>query len=113
MADRLSSSRIGRAARIGGLAAGAAGRSISGRATTVGRSEEAKAEANRKAVLETAERMVTVLGSMRGAAMKIGQTLSVIDIGAGRRGAVARSSRPSWPGSSTWRPPWSSPTCAR
>ena len=52
-----------------------------GKASTVGRSEEAKAEANRKAVLETAERMVTVLGSMRGAAMKIGQTLSVIDLG--------------------------------
>ena len=83
MADRLSSSRFGRAARLSGLAAGAAGRSIGGRATTVGRSDEAKAEANRKAVLETAERMVTVLGSMRGAAMKIGQTLSVIDLGLG------------------------------
>ena len=81
MADRLSSSRFGRAAKLGGLAAGAAGRTISGKAGTVGRSEEAKAEANRKAVLETAERMVTVLGSMRGAAMKIGQTLSVIDLG--------------------------------
>ena len=81
MADRLSSSRVGRAARIGGLAAGAAGRTITGRASTVGRSEEAKSDANRKAVLETAERMVTVLGSMRGAAMKIGQTLSVIDLG--------------------------------
>ncbi len=81
MADRLSSSRFGRAAKLGGLAAGAAGRTLTGKAGTVGRSEEAKAEANRKAVLETAERMVTVLGSMRGAAMKIGQTLSVIDLG--------------------------------
>ena len=31
--------------------------------------------------METADRLVTVLGSMKGAAMKLGQTFSVIDVG--------------------------------
>jgi predicted unusual protein kinase regulating ubiquinone biosynthesis (AarF/ABC1/UbiB family) len=77
----IGNSRIGRAARIGGLAAGAARRNLGARAANTMRSDEDAKAANRKAVLETADRMVTVLGSMRGAAMKIGQTLSVIDVG--------------------------------
>ena len=81
MADRMNTSRLGRAARLGGLAAGSAARNVGARASTVGRSDEAKAAANKKAALETAERMVDVLGTMRGAAMKIGQTLSVVDVG--------------------------------
>ncbi|WP_354698934.1 hypothetical protein DSM112329_04633 [Paraconexibacter sp. AEG42_29] len=81
MADRLNSSRLGRAARLGGLAAGTAVRKAGTRTANVARSEEAREAANRKAALETAERMVTVLGSMRGAAVKIGQSLSVVDIG--------------------------------
>jgi predicted unusual protein kinase regulating ubiquinone biosynthesis (AarF/ABC1/UbiB family) len=77
----IADSRFGRAARIGGLAAGAARRNLTARAAGSVQSEEKRKAANRKAVLETADRMVTVLGSMRGAAMKIGQTLSVIDVG--------------------------------
>jgi predicted unusual protein kinase regulating ubiquinone biosynthesis (AarF/ABC1/UbiB family) len=79
--NRLNSSRIGRAARIGGLAAGHAARSAGTKARTLGRSDEAKLEAEGKALLETADRIVTVLGSMKGAAMKLGQTFSVLDPG--------------------------------
>ena len=78
---RLNTSRLGRAAKLGGLAAGATARQLSTRATNVARSDERAAAANRRAAMETADRMVTVLGTMRGAAMKIGQTLSVIDVG--------------------------------
>ncbi|MBJ7332192.1 MAG: AarF/ABC1/UbiB kinase family protein [Solirubrobacteraceae bacterium] len=82
MARGLNTSRFGRAAKLGGLAAGAGARQLGTKAANVVRDEDASAAANKRAALETADRMVTVLGTMRGAAMKIGQTLSVIDIGA-------------------------------
>jgi predicted unusual protein kinase regulating ubiquinone biosynthesis (AarF/ABC1/UbiB family) len=71
----VNQSRLGRAARLGGVAAGHAARA--GRAK-LSRDEDAQG----KALLETADRLVSVLGNMKGAAMKIGQTLSVIDVGA-------------------------------
>ena len=45
------------------------------------RDEERRAEAIKRSHMETADRLVTVLGSMKGAAMKLGQTFSVIDVG--------------------------------
>jgi predicted unusual protein kinase regulating ubiquinone biosynthesis (AarF/ABC1/UbiB family) len=78
---RLNRSRLGRAARLGGLAAGHAARAGRTRAANLTRSEEERLEAEGRQFLETADRIVTVLGSMKGAAMKIGQTLSVIDPG--------------------------------
>ena len=78
---RINTSRVGRAARLGGVAAGYTARTLGARATTVGRTpEEAQAAIGRQHV-ETARKMVKVLGSMRGAAMKIGQTLSAVDVG--------------------------------
>jgi predicted unusual protein kinase regulating ubiquinone biosynthesis (AarF/ABC1/UbiB family) len=71
----VNQSRLGRAARLGGVAAGHAARA--GRAR-LSRDEDAQG----KALLETTDRLVAVLGNMKGAAMKIGQTLSVIDVGA-------------------------------
>ena len=78
---KMSTSRIGRVARLGGLAAGAATRTLGTKAANTVRSDEKAQEANRRAAMRTADQMVTVLGSMRGAAMKVGQTLSVIDMG--------------------------------
>ncbi len=80
--SRITTSRFGRVAKLGGLAAGAATRTLGAKAAGAVLSEEKAAAANRRAAMQTADRMVTVLGSMRGAAMKIGQTLSVLDIGA-------------------------------
>jgi predicted unusual protein kinase regulating ubiquinone biosynthesis (AarF/ABC1/UbiB family) len=71
-------SRFGRAAKLGGLAAGHAAR-MGG--TKLTRSPEKRAQKEAEAFLETADRIVTVLGTMKGAAMKIGQTLSVLDVG--------------------------------
>ena len=78
---RVSRSRLGRASKLGGVAAGHAARALGTRAANLGRSEEASQQAVGRQHLETADRIVKVLGSMKGAAMKIGQTFSVIDVG--------------------------------
>lgn len=46
----------------------------------IGRSHDAKVRISEKAAIQAAEQLVTVLGSMKGAAMKLGQMLSVIDL---------------------------------
>jgi predicted unusual protein kinase regulating ubiquinone biosynthesis (AarF/ABC1/UbiB family) len=79
--NRLNKSRIGRAGRIGGMAAGAAVRQLGTRAANTMRSEEEAQEAIGRQALEMADRIVKVLGGMKGAAMKVGQTLSVLDPG--------------------------------
>src|ERR1700722_8832309 len=82
MADnRLNTSRFGRATRLGGLAAGVAMRQLGTRAANTVRSDEDAEEALGREALEMADRVVTVLGTMKGAAMKVGQTLSVLDPG--------------------------------
>ena len=45
------------------------------------RTDEAAEAAVMRQTMETADRLVTVLGTMKGAAMKLGQTFSVIDAG--------------------------------
>lgn len=68
-----------RAASIAGAAAGVAARNATAKAVS-GRSEARRAAAARQQ-LKAAETLVRVLGGMRGAAMKIGQTLSTVDLG--------------------------------
>ncbi len=68
-----------RAASIAGVAANVAARSATAKAVS-GRSEARQAAAARQQ-LKSAEALVKVLGNMRGAAMKIGQTLSTVDLG--------------------------------
>jgi predicted unusual protein kinase regulating ubiquinone biosynthesis (AarF/ABC1/UbiB family) len=65
-----------------GTAAGVAAREAAARAMLVGGrdSEASRARASRQQ-LKSAEALVKVLGSMRGAAMKVGQTLSAVDLG--------------------------------
>ncbi len=46
----------------------------------IGRSEELRERISEKRSLQAADQLVTVLGSMKGAAMKLGQMLSVIDL---------------------------------
>ncbi|MDT5067328.1 MAG: hypothetical protein QOK02_3483, partial [Mycobacterium sp.] len=45
-----------------------------------GRSTETKARISEKAAIQAADQLVQVLGSMKGAAMKLGQMLSVLDL---------------------------------
>ena len=79
--DKLPTGRVARLARVGGTAAGQAVKRAGTRAANVARSEEAATAAMDKRQLEAAEQIVTVLGGMKGAAMKIGQVLSFVDLG--------------------------------
>lgn len=51
------------------------------RAANIGRGEDAAQEASARRQLETAKQIVAALGTMKGAAMKLGQTLSFLDVG--------------------------------
>src|ERR1700743_3871379 len=83
MADgsKIPTSRVARTARIGQLAAGQAVRQASTTATNLLRSQEGKDAALERRHLEAAEQIVTALGTMKGAAMKLGQTMSFLDLG--------------------------------
>lgn len=80
-AGRIPTSRWARAAKIGTLAATQGARQAATRAANRTRSEEAAQAAMAKRQIETAEQIVTALGTMKGAAMKVGQVLSFLDLG--------------------------------
>jgi predicted unusual protein kinase regulating ubiquinone biosynthesis (AarF/ABC1/UbiB family) len=79
--DKIPTSRTRRTAKIGGLAAGQAIRQAGTMAANVGRSPERRKVALEKRHIEAAEQIVAALGTMKGAAMKIGQVMSFLDIG--------------------------------
>ena len=81
MADRVPTGRLGRLARVGAAAAGQAVRQAGTRTANITRSEERAEAAMERRQLEAAEQIVTVLGGMKGAAMKLGQVLSFVDLG--------------------------------
>jgi predicted unusual protein kinase regulating ubiquinone biosynthesis (AarF/ABC1/UbiB family) len=84
--DRIRSTRVGRAAKITGMAAGVAAREASARALTKRRPEAATRQQ-----LKAAQSLVKMFAGMRGAAMKVGQTLSAVDLG-----LVPEEVRPQW-----------------
>jgi predicted unusual protein kinase regulating ubiquinone biosynthesis (AarF/ABC1/UbiB family) len=79
--DKIPTSRVGRTAKIGGLAAGQAIRQAGTRAANVARTEEGRKAALERRHVEAAEQIVSALGTMKGAAMKVGQVMSFLDIG--------------------------------
>jgi predicted unusual protein kinase regulating ubiquinone biosynthesis (AarF/ABC1/UbiB family) len=78
--DEIRGSRLRRAAMMTGTAAEVAAREAAARALRLGGSDARRARASRQQ-LKSAETLVKVLGNMRGAAMKVGQTLSAVDLG--------------------------------
>ncbi len=82
--------RLRRTAKLGGLAGGQAARSYAARAADLTRSEERRRAAAEKRQLQAAERVLDVLGQMKGAAMKLGQVASFVDTGALPREAHER-----------------------
>jgi predicted unusual protein kinase regulating ubiquinone biosynthesis (AarF/ABC1/UbiB family) len=72
---------VGRTAKIGGLAAGQAIRQAGTRAANVARSKERRDAALERRQIEAAEQIVAALGTMKGAAMKLGQVMSFLDVG--------------------------------
>jgi predicted unusual protein kinase regulating ubiquinone biosynthesis (AarF/ABC1/UbiB family) len=79
--DRIPTSRVRRTARIGRVAASQAVKQAGTKAANVARSDEASAKALEKRQIETAQQIVTALGTMKGAAMKLGQVMSFLDVG--------------------------------
>jgi predicted unusual protein kinase regulating ubiquinone biosynthesis (AarF/ABC1/UbiB family) len=79
--DRIPTSRVGRTARIGGLAAGQAIRQAGTHVGNVARNREGRQAALERRHIEAAEQIVEALGHMKGAAMKLGQVLSFLDVG--------------------------------
>lgn len=77
--EELPQGRIRRTAKVGTVIGSQGARYAATRAANVGRSKEDAAEALDARHLDAAERMVDVLGTMKGAAMKIGQLASFID----------------------------------
>jgi predicted unusual protein kinase regulating ubiquinone biosynthesis (AarF/ABC1/UbiB family) len=79
---RIPTGRIRRAAKVGSLAGGTAARNYATRAANLARGEDARRAAAERRQMEVAEQIVEALGSMKGAAMKVGQVASFIDTGA-------------------------------
>ncbi|MFL5839753.1 MAG: ABC1 kinase family protein, partial [Thermoleophilaceae bacterium] len=77
--EDLPQGRVRRTAKVGTVIGSQGARYAGTRAANVARSKERAAEALDARHLEAAERMVDVLGTMKGAAMKIGQLASFID----------------------------------
>jgi predicted unusual protein kinase regulating ubiquinone biosynthesis (AarF/ABC1/UbiB family) len=77
--DELPQGRVRRTAKVGTVIGSQGARYAGTRAANLARSKEKASEAMDARHLEAAERMVDVLGTMKGAAMKIGQLASFID----------------------------------
>jgi predicted unusual protein kinase regulating ubiquinone biosynthesis (AarF/ABC1/UbiB family) len=74
--------RVRRTAKVGGLVGGQAARTYATKAANLTRDEEGRREASMRRQVAAAQQFVDVLGQMKGAAMKVGQVASFIDIGA-------------------------------
>ncbi|HTX47250.1 MAG TPA: AarF/ABC1/UbiB kinase family protein [Solirubrobacteraceae bacterium] len=79
--ESIPTSRVARTAKVGRLAAGQAIRQAGTRAANVTRDEDGKRAALERRHIEAAEQIVTALGTMKGAAMKVGQVMSFLDVG--------------------------------
>lgn len=79
--EALTTSRLARGARLGGLAAKQTLRRVTVKAGSIVVTESRRERMLDRANERLARDFVAVLGNMRGAAMKIGQLLSVIDLG--------------------------------
>ncbi|MBY6706775.1 AarF/ABC1/UbiB kinase family protein [Rhodococcus sp. BP-241] len=80
MPEKMPTSRVARGAEVGRLVAGRTARNATMRVRMAGRTEELRAALTAKEAVRSAERLVTVLGGLRGAAMKLGQMLSMLDL---------------------------------
>jgi len=79
--EKIPTSRVRRTATVASLAATEAMKQFGTRAANVARSEQASDEAMARRQLETAKQIVAALGTMKGAAMKLGQVMSFLDVG--------------------------------
>ncbi|MCW3001153.1 MAG: AarF/ABC1/UbiB kinase family protein, partial [Conexibacter sp.] len=78
---RIPTSRWARAAKVGRLAATQGAKQAATRAVNLTRDEQAAQDAMARRQVETAKQIVAALGTMKGAAMKLGQVMSFLDVG--------------------------------
>jgi len=76
---KIPKSRLARTARFGGLVAGQSARWAGTQVANRVRSDDAAEAADARRALALADELVTQLGQMKGAAMKLGQVLSTVD----------------------------------
>ena len=79
--DRIPTSRLARAAKVARLAADQGTRQLGTNVANLTRDDKGRQAALERRHLEAAEQIVTALGTMKGAAMKLGQVLSFLDVG--------------------------------
>jgi len=79
--EKIPTSRVRRTASVATLAAGEAAKQLGTRAANMTRGEQASEDAMARRQLETAKQIVSALGTMKGAAMKLGQVMSFLDMG--------------------------------
>jgi predicted unusual protein kinase regulating ubiquinone biosynthesis (AarF/ABC1/UbiB family) len=79
--EKIPTSRVRRTATVGKLAATEAVKQFGTKAANVTRSEQGAEDAMARRQLETAKQIVAALGTMKGAAMKLGQVMSFLDVG--------------------------------
>lgn len=79
--EKIPTSRVRRTATVGRLAASEAVKQFGTRAANVTRTDAAAQDALARRQLETAKQIVAALGTMKGAAMKLGQVMSFLDVG--------------------------------
>ncbi len=72
--------RIRRTAKVGGLVGGQAAKAYANKAANLTRDDDGRRAANERLQIKAAEQIVDVLGQMKGAAMKVGQVASFIDL---------------------------------
>ncbi|MGH2952729.1 MAG: ABC1 kinase family protein [Solirubrobacterales bacterium] len=77
--SKIPKGRVRRSAKLGTALSGQAARYAGTKAASVARSDEEAAEKLEARHLQTALKMVSILGEMKGAAMKIGQLASFVD----------------------------------
>ena len=90
MAKKTPTSRWGRVARLGGLTTRVTASYVGNRIAGAFKDEEGRKEARKKAHIQNAERIAETMGLLKGAAMKVGQTIAVLADGADLPPEVAR-----------------------
>ena len=80
-AKSIPTSRLRRTAKLGGLVGSQGARMYATKATNLARSDDGRRAAAERRQLKAAEHILDVLGTMKGAAMKVGQVASFVDTG--------------------------------
>jgi predicted unusual protein kinase regulating ubiquinone biosynthesis (AarF/ABC1/UbiB family) len=80
-AKSIPTSRLRRTAKLGGLVGSQGARMYATKAANLTRDEQGRRQAAERRQLKAAEHILDVLGTMKGAAMKVGQVASFVDTG--------------------------------